>query len=215
MKILSNWRSVRLWESEVERDLRRRYSLRTHGLLIGSVALLLMWAVSSLVRHFGTHSLALRYLFTLGIGYVAYLLILRWWAQRLAEGRTEIDLDVPDAGIDPCTDTGYAPLAHADGTAWNGQYQGIAAAIAEKCPRELPGHIDSGVELQCTHGLSHAKKTDVTVAGSKSRCAVGRSETQASPGESLRPQAAAASGPCFRRRNPSRAQRFRTDPETL
>ena len=120
MKILSNWRSVRLWESEVERDLRRRYSLRTHGLLIGSVTLLLMWAVSSLVRHFGAHSLALRYLFTLGIGYVAYLLILRWWAQRLAEGRAEINLDVPDAGIDPgidpCTDTGYAPLAHADGT---------------------------------------------------------------------------------------------------
>ena len=116
MKVLSNWRSVRLWESEVERDLHRRYSLRTHGLLIGTVTLLLMWGVSSLVMRFGAQSLALRYLFTLGIGYGAYLLILRWWAQRLAEGRTELDLDVPDVLPDGGADTGYAGLANADGT---------------------------------------------------------------------------------------------------
>ncbi len=118
MKVLSNWRSVRLWESEVERDLHRRHSLRTHGLLIGSVTLLLMWAVSSLMMRFGPPSLALRYLVTLGVGYVAYLLILRWWAQRLAQGRADLNVDVPDVGVD--TDAGtrtvYADLAHADGT---------------------------------------------------------------------------------------------------
>ncbi len=116
MKIQSDWRSVRLHETQVERDLHREYDLRTHGLLIGSATLLLMWGVSSLVMHFGTQSLALRYLFTLGVGYGAYLLILRWWAQRLAEGRTHVDVDIPDILPDGGTDTGYAGLANADGT---------------------------------------------------------------------------------------------------
>ena len=77
MKVLSNWRAVKLWESAFERDLHRRHSLRAYGLLIGTFTLLLMWGVSSLVMRFGTDSLAVRYLFTLGVGYIAYLLILR------------------------------------------------------------------------------------------------------------------------------------------
>jgi hypothetical protein len=96
MKILSNWRSVRLWESELERDLHRDYSLRTHGILIGSAMLLLMWAVSALLMHFGTHSLSARYAFTLGVGYLGYLALLRWWAQRLVQGRTQVNPDAPD-----------------------------------------------------------------------------------------------------------------------
>ena len=39
---------MRLWETQVERDLRRTYNLRTHGLLIGTFTLLLMWMVSHL-----------------------------------------------------------------------------------------------------------------------------------------------------------------------
>ena len=39
MKVLSNWRSVRLWETQVERDLHRHHSLRTHGILIGQLGL--------------------------------------------------------------------------------------------------------------------------------------------------------------------------------
>ncbi len=121
MKVLSNWRSVKLWESAFERDLHRRHSLRAHGILIGTFTLLLMWGVSSLVMHFGTHSLAVRYVFTLGIGYIAYLLILRWWAKRLAEDRADFnpDFDVPDLPEgrgQHAPDTGYAGLAHADGT---------------------------------------------------------------------------------------------------
>lgn len=96
MKILSNWRSVKLWESRVEQDLHRDHSLRTHGLLIGTFMLLLMWGISALQMHFGAHSLAVRYGMTLGIGYLAYLALLRWWAQRLVEGRTDIDPDLPD-----------------------------------------------------------------------------------------------------------------------
>ncbi len=98
MKILSDWRSVRLWESQVERDLHREHSLRTHGLLIGTFMLLLMWAVSALQMHlFHVDALALRYLLTLGIGYVAYLLVLRWWAARLVQGRAHVDVDGGDA----------------------------------------------------------------------------------------------------------------------
>lgn len=96
MKVLSNWRSVRLWESAFERDLHRRHSLRTHGLLLGTCTLLLMWAVSALQMRAGNDSLALRYAVTLGVGYLGYLGLLRWWAQRLVEGRTEIDPDIPD-----------------------------------------------------------------------------------------------------------------------
>lgn len=96
MKVLSNWRSVRLWESAFERDLHRHHSLRTHGLLLGTCTLLLMWAVSALQMLAGNDSLALRYAVTLGVGYLGYLGLLRWWAQRLVEGRTDIDLDVPD-----------------------------------------------------------------------------------------------------------------------
>ncbi|MFM9928072.1 hypothetical protein VLK31_34230 [Variovorax sp. H27-G14] len=98
MKVLSNWRSVRLWETQVERDLHRNYSLRTHGILIGSFTLLLMWCVSALQMHLlHVDSLAVRYFLTLGVGYLGYLLVLRWWAKRLVEGRElNADIDAPD-----------------------------------------------------------------------------------------------------------------------
>ena len=99
MKVLSNWRSVRLWETQVERDLHRNYHLRTHGLLIGSCTLLLMWGVSALQMHAGVESLALRYFVTLGAGYLGYLLLLRWWASMLVRQNKQLNLDVPDPGI--------------------------------------------------------------------------------------------------------------------
>ncbi len=98
MKVLSNWRSVRLWETQVERELHRKYSLRTHGILIGSFTLLLMWGVSALQMHLlHVDSLAVRYFLTLGVGYLGYLLVLRWWAKRLVEERgLDFDVDAPD-----------------------------------------------------------------------------------------------------------------------
>lgn len=98
MKILSNWRSVRLWETQVERELHRKYSLRTHGILIGSFTLLLMWGVSALQMHLlHVDSLAVRYFLTLGVGYLGYLLVLRWWAKRLVEERgLDLNVDAPD-----------------------------------------------------------------------------------------------------------------------
>ena len=83
-KSSSTWRSVRMpHHGAVARTLQQRYSLRWHGLLIGSFTLLLMWATSHLQMVLGVDSLALRYLVTLSVGYVGYLLVLRAWAARL------------------------------------------------------------------------------------------------------------------------------------
>lgn len=100
MKNLSNWRSVRMLESRLERELRRRHSLRLHGLCIGLVTMGLMWGVSHLQMVMGMESLAWRYLITLGSGYLAYLLLIRVWAAQLvSRGRSSSSDgpgDVPD-----------------------------------------------------------------------------------------------------------------------
>jgi hypothetical protein len=83
MRNISNWRSVRLWESDVERQLRQRHWLWLHGLCIGTLVLAVMWAASQLQMRIGSDSLALRYLVTLGVGYLVYLLVLRGWAAAL------------------------------------------------------------------------------------------------------------------------------------
>lgn len=87
----------------VAHTLQRRYSLRWHGLLIGSFTLLLMWCTSHLQMLLGVDTLALRYLVTLSVGYLAYLLVLRAWAARLVRRKDRNDddsgggdLDVPD-----------------------------------------------------------------------------------------------------------------------
>lgn len=89
MKNLSNWRSVRVLEGRLERELRQRHSLRLHGLCIGLLTLGMMWAVSHLQMVMGVDSLALRYLLTLGAGYLAYLLVLRGWAALLVNRPAE------------------------------------------------------------------------------------------------------------------------------
>jgi hypothetical protein len=89
MKNLSNWRSVRVLEGRLERELRQRRNLRLHGVCIGFLTLGMMWAVSHLQMAMGVDSLALRYLVTLGAGYLAYLLVLRGWAALLVDRRAE------------------------------------------------------------------------------------------------------------------------------
>ena len=96
----STWRSVRMpHHGAVARTLQQRYSLRWHGLLIGSFTLLLMWATSHLQMVLGVDSLALRYLITLSVGCAGYLLVLRAWAARLVRRDApsgDGSLDVPD-----------------------------------------------------------------------------------------------------------------------
>lgn len=84
---LSNWRSARLWESGVERQLRQRHRLWLHGWLIGSIVMSVMWLSSYLQMRAGGDSLAVRYAVTLGIGYLVYMLVLRIWAGALVGER--------------------------------------------------------------------------------------------------------------------------------
>ena len=96
----STWRAVRMPHQDIERTLHQRYSLRLHGLCIGSFTLLLMWATAHLQLRLGVESLALRYLVTLSVGYLGYLLVLRVWAAQLLRRRTAqdsgFDVDLPD-----------------------------------------------------------------------------------------------------------------------
>lgn len=98
MNTFSNWRSVRMWESRVARDLRQQRMLWLHGLCIGLITLAVTWGASALQMHLGGESLALRYLVSLGVGYFTYLLTVRVWAAALL--RRE-HAEVPDlSGLD-------------------------------------------------------------------------------------------------------------------
>jgi len=98
MNTFSNWRSVRMWESRVARDLRQQRVLWLHGLCIGLITLAVTWGASAVQMHLGGESLALRYLVSLGVGYLTYLLTVRVWAEALIR-RTHAD--VPDvSGLD-------------------------------------------------------------------------------------------------------------------
>ncbi len=99
-KSASTWRAVRMPHQDIERTLRQRHSLRLHGLCIGSVTLLLMWGSAHLQMRLGVESLTLRYLATLAVGYLGYLLMLRAWAAWLLRRRdgkvSGFDLNLPD-----------------------------------------------------------------------------------------------------------------------
>lgn len=102
----SGWGAVRMQRRGLERTLQARHNLRLHGWLIGSFVLGLMWAASHAQMRLGVDSLALRYLVTLGVGYLGYLCLLRLWAARLvrrrshgADGSPDLpDLSWPDGG---------------------------------------------------------------------------------------------------------------------
>lgn len=106
---LADWRSVRVWEGETRELLRRRHALWLHGWCIGLLVLLAMWGIARLQLAGGADgSLALRYLLTLGAGYVTFLLVLRLWAGTLVGERpieeaadaAELGLEVADAMAD-------------------------------------------------------------------------------------------------------------------
>jgi hypothetical protein len=101
VKNLSNWRSVRVLELGIERQLRSRHSLWLHGWCIGLLVLGVMWLVAFVQSSTGEQSLALRYLFTLGAGYLAYLGILRVWAGALLRAGSRsgsFSIDFPSGG---------------------------------------------------------------------------------------------------------------------
>lgn len=98
----SNWRRVQAPRHALAERLQSRHRLRLHGWCIGSFTLALMWATSHVQMVLGVDSLALRYLVTLGVGYVAYLLVLRAWAAWLVEPRRHGD--ALDAALDAASD---------------------------------------------------------------------------------------------------------------
>jgi hypothetical protein len=103
----SSWRSVRMPQRHaVARSLQQNHRLRLHGLLIGSLTLALMWGVSTLQKLLGMDSLALRYLVTLSVGYLAYLLVLRLWAAALLR-RGQGGQDPWGDGLDLLSDIGW------------------------------------------------------------------------------------------------------------
>lgn len=106
-KKASNWRSARLpalSHHRIETNLRSRYTLWLHGWILGASTLAVMVLVAWLLRHWiGGGSLALRYAVSLTVGYGVYLLMLRWWAARLLQDKTDDDidpLDAADAAVD-------------------------------------------------------------------------------------------------------------------
>lgn len=79
------WATLQLQRQALAQDLQQRHHLRLHGTLMGAFTLALTWAGAIVLRRWGVDSLALRYLLALGLGYGAYLLLLRWWAQQLLQ----------------------------------------------------------------------------------------------------------------------------------
>lgn len=104
-----NWRSVRFRETDLRENLRRRHTLWLHGWCIGFIVLAVMWGTAHLQFVMGGDSLAIRYLITLGVGYLAYLLVLRLWAGWLVD-REAPGLDdggeALEAGVDLAADLG-------------------------------------------------------------------------------------------------------------
>ena len=132
MKNLSNWRSVRLWEGSVECQLRQRHTLWLHGVCIGTLVLCIMWFAAFVQTQLGIDSLTKRYLVTLGVGYLSYLLILRLWAGAMVRP----DSKSPDVGFDiPATGSGHSVDANLPGirlppfeSAGGGDFAGGGAA---------------------------------------------------------------------------------------
>ena len=131
MRNLSNWRSVRLWESNVERQLHQRHWLWLHGWFIGTLVLVVMWAASHLQMRLGSDSLALRYLVTLGVGYLVYLLVLRSWAGALinrSSSHVDFGGDIPSPGSWPDMSGGALRGGHPVQSGGGGDFGGGGAS---------------------------------------------------------------------------------------
>lgn len=158
MKNLSNWRSVRLWETKLKQQLRQRYVLWLHGLWVGTLVLLTMWAASHVQMLLGSQSLALRYVVTLGVGYISYLLVLRLWAAALLRRDSShldgsVDIGVPDFGSGDC---GSSPSIKSGS---GGDFGGGGATGDFSGPASLES-ADSGVADLATGALEAAAGAD-------------------------------------------------------
>lgn len=168
MKRGVNWRPVRAMERHVERELHQRHSLRLHGVVMGTSMLLLTWGLSHVQMVLGVESLAVRYLVSLGLGYLAYLGLLRWWAGRLLSrqgaGADFPDLpDLPDGVLSLHGGTGERPPSiHLGG---GGDFAGAGAsgdfsADSALAIADQGGSVVSGVVDAAGQALSGAADAD-------------------------------------------------------
>ncbi|MEO7548229.1 MAG: hypothetical protein ABIT82_07390 [Ramlibacter sp.] len=150
-KVKSGWRSVRVREGQFASDLRERHWLRLHGMCIGLAVLGVMWATSHLQMRMGSESMAIRYLVTLGVGYAAYLLVLRLWAGALVSrddddgddgGDDVLDVvgDLPAPSLDAVRLPGLPPMLEGGG----GDFAGAGASADFSGGGELLGDVASG-----------------------------------------------------------------------
>jgi hypothetical protein len=141
---LADWRAVRVWEADTRHHLRKRHSLWLHGWCIGLLVVLAMWAASHVQMLLGMDSLALRYLITLGVGYVVFLAVLRLWAGTLVgeEDVIEVTADGADFAADVALEVADGVLSTAPDVASGlGDVAGDVAGGAF----EAVGSADEGI----------------------------------------------------------------------
>jgi hypothetical protein len=135
-RTLGAWGSIRRWENATRERLRRQNPLWLHGWCIGLVVVLAMWATAHLQMVMGSASLALRYAVTLGVGYLVFLALLRWWAGRLVGERDGLEGDLADIDLPNLTGSGSKPSISCGGGGdfggggAEGSYDGMADAAS-------------------------------------------------------------------------------------
>ena len=171
VKNLSNWRSVRLLESRLEHDLRQRHVFWLYGFFIGLVTLGLTWGASHAQMLLGVESLALRYLVSLGLGYLGYLLMLRLWAgalvrrHRQRDGWGSLDGGWPGGdGAGPAAPR--MPQMHSGGA---GDFGGGGASGDFSAAADAPGILESA---DAAGGAGNMISGALEAAGSADEAAV-------------------------------------------
>lgn len=148
MSHLPDWRVARTWELQLARDLRNRHALWLHGFWIGLITLAITWGVSALQMRMGFESLALRYLVSLGTGYLAYLLVLRVWAAILIRRADPQAPEVPNVdGLGSNSGSGgqSAPRAPSMESGGGGDFGGGGAS--GDFAVDVPGAVDGVGEM--------------------------------------------------------------------
>ena len=142
----SNWRSIRMWELHIARDLRQRRVLWLHGLWIGLITLAVTWGVSAMLVQMGVGSMTVRYLVSLSAGYGVYLLVLRIWAAMLIRRDHADGFDLPsvDASSGSGGDHGLPSLSSGGGGDFGG---GGASGDYSLDLLDAPGVSDGVAEL--------------------------------------------------------------------
>src|SRR5215208_1739389 len=116
----------------VRRGLMRRASPRAHMLLLVSVTAATGFATSYLLLHAGLTLMALRYPLAVGVGYLAFLGLVRVWLRRFRlrarvtrrERGAHVELDVSELGIDQLFTAGPAPEPQFIGFGGGGGFSG-------------------------------------------------------------------------------------------